>query len=88
MMTRRPRGLLFFEVLLKRIEKVVEARDQGKESCFTSTTETLQCIYKVVICVQECSERFGNNPGIVASDKAACRFDCDEALKVCFESFE
>jgi len=68
--------------------KMEEARDQGKESCLTTLPEKMQCVNKVVICVQECSERFGNNPGIEASDKAACRFDCDEALKVCFESFE
>jgi len=66
--------------------KMEEARDQGKESCFTSTTEKLQCVNKVVICVQECSERFGNNPGIEASDKAACQINCDESLNVCFES--
>lgn len=77
--------------------KMEEACDQGKESCYQNafiketiyeevTTEKLQCVHKVVLCVQECSERFENNPGTEASDKAACNFNCDYSLNVCFES--
>ena len=52
------------------------------------TTEKLQCVSEVVICVQECSERLGKNSGKDNLEKAACRFDCDESLKVCFESLK